>query len=164
MLNKFFLGAIVLSIIIMAAFLYISNATLNSVGFSPQQIVETFNGYNSITWSALWITSGLLLILANLVLWSSRKAWSLWATFIFFSVFLLVQTIFIGDKLNSYIASNLNSQSGINFTGILGAFTCVFVAIGVFFNQYLVIRMRDKIYGVEKKVEPIETGHETEKG
>jgi hypothetical protein len=164
MLNKIFLAVLLISLLVMAALSYISSTSLNSVGFSPQQIVETFNGYNSMTWSALWITSGLLLILANVVLWSSRKAWSLWATFIFFSIFLLIQTIFIGDKLNSYIATNLNAQSGINFTGILGAFTCVFVAIGVFFNQFLVIRMRDKMFNAGKTAELIETESETEKG
>jgi hypothetical protein len=164
MLNKIFLVALLLSILVMATLSYLSSISLNSIGFSPQQIVETFNGYNSITWSALWISSGLLLILANVVLWTSRKAWSLWATFIFFSVFLLIQTIFIGDKLNSYVATNINTQSGINFTGILGAFTCVFVAIGIFFNQFLVIRMRDKMFKVEKKVELIETESGTKKG
>jgi hypothetical protein len=164
MLNKIFLVALLVSVLVMASLNYISSASLNSVGFSPQQIFETFNGYNSIAWSALWLTSGTLLVLANVALWTSRKAWSLWATFIFFSIFLLIQTIFIGDKLNSYLATNLNAQSGINFIGILGAFTVVFVAIGVFFNQFLVIRMRDKMFSVEKKAELVDTESEKQKG
>jgi hypothetical protein len=164
MLNKIFLGVLLVSILVMATLSYLSSSSLNSIGFSPQQIVETFNSYSSITWSALWITSGLLLVLANVNLWTSRKAWSLWVAFGFFAFFMLLQTIFIGDKLNSYVATNLNTQSGLNFSGILGAFTCVFVAIGVFFNQFLVIRMRDKMFGTKKLEEAIETEIEIEKG
>lgn len=157
MLTKIFFGILLLSIFVMGALFFLSSSSLNSIGFSPRQIVDNFFGYNSIYWTGLWVTSGLLLIFSNVLLWTNRNAWSLWISFVFFAVFLMLQTMFIGDKLYAFTSANLPAETPLGFGGIAGAFACVVVAIGVFFNQFLVLRMRDKMFKVEAEPKVIET-------
>jgi hypothetical protein len=148
MLNKIFLVVLFVAFLVMSGLTYFCYDSLTHIGFSPRQIVENFNGFRATYFTSLWITSGILLIFANIILWSSRRAWTLWSSFIFFAIFLLVQTFWLGNKLQTYLAAEFPSETSLGLGGIAGAFACIIAAIGVFFNQFIVIRLRDKMFPV----------------
>jgi hypothetical protein len=163
MLNKIFLAVLFISFLVMSGLTYFCYDSLTHIGFSPKQIVENFNSYRATYFTALWVSSAALLVFSNILLWSSRRAWSLWISFVFFAFFLILQTFWLGNKLQSYLSVEFPSETSLGLGGIAGAFACIVAAIGVFFNQFLVIRLRDKMFPTSSKDIPTLTT-DTEKG
>lgn len=150
MWNKIYLVLLALAILTMCAFAYICNSWLGSIG-NPVDAAKNFESYTSLYWNVLWISSALLLILANVLLWTNRKAWAMWATFLFFAVFVLLQTFWLE---NGYVVfQNKNNMTDKTFSafGIVGAILCLGVGVGIFFNQFIVLRLRDKMFGEKKE-------------
>lgn len=123
-------------------------AELQSKGFAPKDIAESFLSYRNLYWQVLCISSLILLVLANVILWTQRRAWAIWTTFGLFALSVLVQSWWLGEVYLEYARENNLIESGFSFDGILGVMLCAAVAAGAFFNQFLVLRMRDRIYGV----------------
>lgn len=67
-------------------------------------------------------------------------------TFGYFVVFILLNTGWLSEALSSYQRNEKLPESGFIMTGLVGAISCVIVGIGVFFNQFLVLRMLDKMF------------------
>lgn len=147
MLNKIFAALLGISIVTMAILTFLPYNQLQSIGFAPAQIVESFNYYENIHWLTLLFSSAILLIFANVILWITQKSWALSATFIYFAVTILVNTWWLTELLAKYQAEhNLQTAGLISKNGIFGAILCVVVGIGVFFDQFLVLRLREKMY------------------
>lgn len=170
MLNKIFLILFAVAILFMAVLSYLTVAQLNSIGFPPPQIVEYFRSYESLHWLSVWISSLFLLILANVILWTNRSSWALWITLLFFAAFIMVNTWWLTETLGSYQKShNLETGGILSKNGIFGAIFCIVGGIGIFFNQYIVLRMRDKMFDkpsetVEEKSEIVEKQEEEQTG
>lgn len=170
MLNKIYLILFAVAILLMAVLSYLTVSQLNSIGFPPPQIVEYFRSFESLHWLSLWISSLALLILANVILWTNRTSWALWITLLFFGVFIMVNTWWLTENLGSYQkVHNLETGGMLSKNGIFGAILCIVGGIGIFFNQYIVLRMRDKMFDkpsevVEEKTEITEkqTENQTE--
>jgi len=88
MLNKIFLLLLAVSIIVMSALTFFSYTWLQSVD-KPANVVANFEFYAGFAWTALWISSLILLIYANVLLWTNRSIWGLWSSFLYFAVFIL---------------------------------------------------------------------------
>ncbi len=155
MLNKIFLGLLAVAILMMAALSFLTNSQLTSIGFPPPQIVETFRSYENLHWLAMWISSLVLLVLANVIMWTNRKSWALWLTFVFFAAFIMVNTWWLTENLSAYQTSNkLDTGGMLSKNGVFGAVFVVATGIGIFFNQFIVFRLRDKMFGQSTK--PVE--------
>jgi hypothetical protein len=147
MWTKIFLILLAVSFLAMSVLTYLSYAQLQSIGFAPRAIAESFLAYGGFYWTGLWISALALLILANVVLWFNRRAWALWATFLFFSLFVLVRTWWLNEVYVSYTKqNNLPAETLFGF-GIIGVLMCIVAAVGIFFNQFLISRMRDRVHG-----------------
>lgn len=155
MINKIFLAVIAIAAIVMAVLTFLTYSQLQSNGFAPDRIVQNFEYYDTIHKTALWISSLTLLVLANIILWTYRKSWALWSTFAFFAVFILLNMWWFGDSLVDYKKTNNLLNGSFNIGGIIGAVFVVVVGIGIFFNQFLVLRMRDKMF--DKPQDNVET-------
>ena len=160
MFNKIFLALFAVAIIGMGILTYVANSWLDRTGFAPTVIVNTFDYWNTLYWSSLWISSLVLLILANVVLWTYRKSWAIWLTFIFFAGFLMVNTWWLSDAILGYKKANNLWDGSFSISGIFGAFLVLIVGIGIFFNQFLVLRLSQKMFGTP--TEKTETIAETE--
>jgi len=112
--------------------------------------VANYEYYSGFYWILLFSASLVLLVLGNVILWLSRRAWALWATFAFFAVFVLLQTWWLNSLFLNYQRNNNLTESTFSLMGLGGAALCAIVAVGVFFDQFLVLRMRDRMYPVEK--------------
>lgn len=157
MLNKIFLGVFALAIIGLAILSFLSYNQLQSIGFAPANIVENFNSYHGIHWIYLWIASIVLLVFANVIMWTNRKAFALWLTFVFFAVSILVNMWWLSNLLFNYKKQNGLWEGGFNASIIGAAFFIIIAGIGVFFNQFLTFRLRDKMFNKAEAAKPQET-------
>ena len=146
MLNKIFLGLLAASIIGILSLTYLSYWWLNSIT-NPADVVANYNFYSNIYWSFLWISSLILLIAGNIILWKTRRSWAIWTAFGYFTIFILLKTWWLGEMYHNYLKQNSSGDNGFSFGGIFAVLLCVIVAVGVFFNQFLVLRMRDRVHG-----------------
>jgi hypothetical protein len=103
----------------------------------------------------LWISTALLLILGNVILWKTRRAWALWATFIYFAVFVIVQKFWLAQTLFHYRQENRLTDDFLSLSPFLAVTFIVLMVIVVFFDQYIVKRMHDKMYATERAGEAL---------
>jgi apolipoprotein N-acyltransferase len=152
MWNKIYLLALAVAVLAMCVLTYFSVSWLQSVT-KPTDVVANYNFYSNLYWTILCISSLVLLALANVLLWTTRQARALWITFAYFAGFVLLQTWWLNSLFLDYQKTNNLTETTFSLLGLGGAFLCVVVAVGVFFDQFLVLRMRDKMQRVEKPVE-----------
>ena len=146
MWNKIFLVILVASVLAMLVLTYALNSWLGSIT-DPNDVVRNYNSYNNIYWSLLWISSLLLLIIANVVLWTRRSSWALWVSLGYFAVFITVQMWWLAEKFFQFKKQNFTIEETSFFGPIFGVILCIAVAVGIFFDQFLLTRMRDKVHG-----------------
>lgn len=137
----------------MSVLTFISYNQLQSFGFPPEIIVKNYEYYETFYWRGLIIFSVILLILSNILLWTRKIVWALWLTFLFSVVFIMVETWWLSEILYHYKKGNGLGEGGFSIAGIAGAFLCIGLAVGVFANQFLILRLKDKMDG---KPEPKE--------
>lgn len=160
MLNKIYLVIFAVALLIMSFFTFMCYSQLQSIGFAPAQIVQNFESYNGLYKLIHLISSLVLLVISNIILWSYRRSWSLWVTFGFFAIFLLVDYWWLGDLLVAYQKANNLWQGSFYIGGLFAAIFCVIIGIGIFFNQFLVLRMRDKMFDKPQPTISIESDSE----
>jgi F0F1-type ATP synthase assembly protein I len=144
MWNKIFLGLFAVALVVMCAMTFWCYNWLGSID-KPETVAANFANSQSLYWTILWISSAVLMIVANVLLWTKKSAWALWATFGFFAVFIILQTWWLNELFAGYAAKN-NLAAGFVGMGIVGIILCIITAVGVFFNQFIVFRMRDKMF------------------
>lgn len=144
MWNKIYTAVLGISFVLLAGLTYYSYTWLQSIG-APKNVVANYDYYSNIGWTFLWVSSIVLLILANVVLWTTHSAWAMWTTLLYFALFVLIQTLWLDQSALNY--KQMNGLGSERF--LLGAFSgillCVLAAVIVFFNQFIVKRMHDKM-------------------
>lgn len=157
MWNRIFLIALAVAAVPMIFLTYYSYTWLQSVG-SPIDALNGFRNASSIAFFWLWISTAVLIVLANIVLWNYQKAWALWTTLLYLAVFLLLRALWLDPASFSFISShNLPLDRSV-----FGPFVTLIVAAAaaalVYFNQLLVHRMTGRLYppGIEADNEGVE--------
>jgi len=144
MWNKIYLIALAVLILPMVFLSYYSWSWLQSIG-SPQNVVLSYEYWSTLSWSYLWISTVILLILANVLLWQTRRAWALWTTFIYFTIFIFVRYFWLDQSFFQYKKDNNLWQGEFSIAPLFGVLLCVVAAVIVFFNQFLIKRLQDKM-------------------
>ena len=140
MWNKIFIIALAVAVIAAGFFTFYSNSWLNSIG-NPALSVENFEIYSNLFWATIWLGSIVLLIIANLVLWTTRRVWAMWATFAFFAVFVLLQTFWLSNALRQFKLDHSIPASEFLISPFFGALLCLVIAAFVYFDQFIVLRL-----------------------
>ncbi len=153
MWNKIYLGCLAASALVLGVLMYLSFDWLNSIG-SPAIVVEKYNYYSNLNWGFLWISTLILLVVGNVILWKMGKSWALWTTLLYFIFFVVLQTFWLERSFFQFKQEKLNS-GGFLFTPFFGVTLIVLAAIIVFFDQFLVKRLNDKMFPSEQPVEHI---------
>lgn len=148
MFSKIYVAALGLSLAVMAFFTYYSWSWLQSIG-QPAAAVLGYEYHSNIAWIALWITTIVLLLLGNAVLWTTRSAWAMWLTFIYFAAFVIVKYFWLGREFMRFA----ESQSTFSSAPIIGAGLIIFMAAIVFFDKFLVVRLLARTYPEPSKHE-----------
>jgi len=144
MWNKIYTGVLGISFLLTAGLTYYASTWLQS-STKPADVAANFDYSSNLGWMFLLISSLVLLILANVVLWTTRNAWAMWATFLYFALFMLLQTFWLDQAFFNYKQQNGLANGTLSFGVFYGILFCGLAAAIVFFNQFIVKRMRDKM-------------------
>ena len=153
MWNKIYLGCLAVSTLVLGILIYFSFDWLKSIG-SPATVVEEYNYYSNWSRGFLWISTLILLAVGNIILWKMRKPWALWITLLYFVFFIVLQTFWLQRSFFQFKQEKLGSD-GFLFSPFFGIAMVVLAAIIVFFDQFLVKRLNDKMFPSEQLVEHI---------
>ncbi len=145
MWNKIYTGILGISFLLMAGLVYYSYSWLQSVS-APPNVVQNYDYYANLSWMFLWISSLLLLVVANAVLWTTRNAWAMWTTFLYFGFFILIQKLWLDQLFFNFKQRNELTDSAISLGIFSGILLFVLAAAIVFSNQFIVKRMHDKMF------------------
>jgi len=153
MWNKIYLGCLAASALVLGILMYLSFDWLKSIG-SPATVVEKYNYYSNINWIFLWISTLILLVVGNVILWRMRKSWALWTTLLYFIFFVILQTFWLERSFLHFKQEKFGSDEFL-FSPFFGVTLIVLTAIIVFFDQFLVKRLSDKMLPSEQPIEHI---------
>lgn len=153
MWNKIYPLLLAASVVVMCAVAYLAYSQLQSIGFAPAKIVASFDTYAGAYWGFLVVSFLVLLAVGNVILWMFRNSWALWTSLAFFAVFALLKSFWLDKALFDYETANSLAASPTFFSNIVVILMCAAVAAAVFFNHFLVLRMRDKIHGVPASID-----------
>ena len=153
MWNKIYLGCLAVSALVLGVLMYLSFDWLKSIG-SPVTVVEKYNYFSNLNWVFLWISTLILLAIGNVILWKMRKSWALWTTLLYFVFFIVLQTFWLERSFFQFKQEKLGSD-GFLFSPFFGIVLIVLAVIIVFFDQFLVKRLNDKMFPSEQPIEHI---------
>ncbi|MBK8148933.1 MAG: hypothetical protein IPK58_12180 [Acidobacteria bacterium] len=145
MLNKIFLGLFAIAAVFSGFFEFYGLSWLRSIG-DPRAAYEGFQYFYGLGFHFHWAATAILLVIANVILWSSRRSWAMWLTFAYFAVFLIVHYFWVGAAGFEFRRS-IAADAGQYYFSVL--FGVVFVILGaaiVYLDQYLVLRLNDRMY------------------
>lgn len=158
-----YLAALLMGVLLMSFFTYYSYDWLQSIG-SPTDAFANYSYFAGLGWALLFISSGVLLLIANIVLWTSRRSWAMWVTAAYFIVFLSLRAFWLEPSMEQFAAAN-NLQPTAAAIGPFVTMLLFIAAIAaIFFDNFIVLRMADKIHPpIESAIEtPEPTKTETE--
>lgn len=166
MLNKIYLVAFVVLLLPMAFITYYAGSWLHSIG-SPHSVVEAYFYYSGFGWTILWVSFIVLLILGNVVLWQTRKAWAVWLSFLYFALFIFLRYWWLEGDYLDFARRNALTDSNFSTGPLVAAILVVGVGALIFFDQFVVLRLAEKMHPVPapaaetKENEEIETPPES---
>ena len=169
MWNKIYVGVLAFFVLIMAFLTYYSASWLGSIG-SPRAALEGYDYYANLSGLFLWLSSAILLLLANVLLWMKRQAWAMWATLLYFAIFIGIRAFWLDPSAFALGSAN-NLPSNVSIFGPFLTFLAIGAALAiVYFNQLVLIRMNKNLYppiepaiGGEVDLPEEEFGEEDEK-
>lgn len=145
MWNKIYFAALILALLSICFLTFYAHSWLRSIG-DPRVALENFTYYAGLAWFWLWISSIVLLIVANIVLWQTRRAWAMWTTAVYFVLFLMLRAFWLDGAAFAFVSAN-SLPPWIAAIGPFLAFIMFALAFAiVFFNQFIVVRMSEKMY------------------
>lgn len=157
MWNKIYFIALAVAVLTMASLGFYSYSWLQSKT-NPSDVLQNYDYYSNLAWIFLWLSSIALLVLANALYWRAQQAWALWATFLYFAVFVVAQTFLLDGEFANFRTENSPAQTGFSPQPFLGVILCVLGAIIVFFDQFLVSRLHKKMFGVAPEEVELKSG------
>lgn len=145
MVSKIYVVLFAAATAVMAFFTYYANSWLQSIG-APSTAVSGFEYHFSMAFIFLWVSTLALLVAANIVLWLSDKAWAIWATLLYFVVFILCR-VWLLCTANEFQKANslpLADAHGVGQFVLFGL--CIIGAIFVFCDQFAIVRLKRTMY------------------
>ena len=153
MFSKIYLAVLSAAVIVMVFFTYYSWSWLQSIGL-PLAAVEGYAYHESLAWMALWLFAVILLLLGNAVLWTSSRSWEMWTTFVYFSVFVIIRYFWLDQAYFQFKKANGMFDGSFSIAPIMAVILIVLMAIIVFFDTFLVTRLRAKTFPAIQQAEP----------
>ncbi|MEP6946117.1 MAG: hypothetical protein ABJA02_09385 [Acidobacteriota bacterium] len=145
MVSKIYLGVLAVSTALMAFFTYYSWSWLQSIG-QPSTAVAGYNYNDNIAWTLLIVSTLALAILGNVILWLTRRAWALWATLLYFAVFVLLRYIWLDQALFHFKKENGLWEGSFSIGPLFGAIVVIIAAVFVFSDQFAVLQLQRKMF------------------
>ena len=142
MWTKVYLATAIVCIFLLAAVAYYSASWLGSIT-APVDAYAGYEYFRAIAWWILWISSAVLLIIANIVLARSGRGWAMWTTLGFFVLFVLVIGFWLPISSIGYLRDKgFAPETSAYLSPFLAVGLCIGVTAVIYVNQLLVTRMR----------------------
>jgi surface polysaccharide O-acyltransferase-like enzyme len=161
MWNRIYLLALAVLVLPMLFFSYYAHSWLQSIG-SPAAAIEGYLYHADLGWTFLWISSAVLLILSNAVLVKDRRSWAMWLTFSYFAVFLVVRYFWHGRSAIQYRVDHGLPDGGLSWEPVFAVILCAAGGALVYFDQYLVLRLNEKMHPTVAEPEVDEDNHDAQ--
>lgn len=145
MLSKIYILVLVIAVLITGFLTFYAYSWFGSIS-SPESIIENHNFYSNLAWTSIWLSSIVLLAIANAILWQTRKLWAMWTSFAFFAVFVILHTFWLSPAFSDFQYRKNLQETSISFSPFLGIIVCLLAAIIVFFNQFIILRLHEKTF------------------
>ncbi len=159
MWNKIYLAVFAVALVVMSFLTFYSHSWLGSIG-DPKITKEFYEFYAGLSSTFYWVSSLTLLILANVLLWKTRRGWALWTTLGFFTVFTIVQYFWLGQSFFAFKKSNGLWQGEFSLTPFVGVVLIIIAAGIFFFNHFLNLRLRERMHPAKEAEEELQTVEE----
>lgn len=143
MWNKIYFAVMAAAVVAMCFFTFYANSWFGSIG-KPQTALEGYEYYAGLGSITLWISTTVLLILANVILWNTRRSWAMWTTLAYFAIFVVLRSFWL-EKMRY----NFQNSDSLFFTPIVGVILVIAAGAFIFFNQLLNLRLNEKMYPVK---------------
>lgn len=147
MWSKIYLVILAVACLVMAFFTFYSWSWLQSIGL-PAAAVAGYEYHSGLAWPALWILTIALLVMGNAILWASGRAWAMWVTFIYFSAFAVIRYFWLDQAFFQFKKTNGLFDGSFSIAPLMAVILVVLMAAIVFFDQFIVLRLRAKTYPV----------------
>lgn len=145
MIKKSFLCLLGLAAVLSAFFAFYAYSWLGSIG-NPRDAFAGYEYYRQIGWMFLWPAAAVLAAVGTAVLWTTRSAWALWASFAYFAFFVLTG-FYVVDRAGAAFRRSIDpSAPDYDLSLVLGAVIVIVAAIAIYFLQFLVLRLLDRMY------------------
>ena len=154
MLNKIYLIALAVFVVGMCVLTYFGFDWLSSLTV-PDDVKRNYEQWFRYGRIFLFVSSLILLILANVILWQTRQKWAFWTTLGYFVVFILVQTFWLNRAFVQYQTDKKLIEDTISFTPIIGVLMIITAAVVIYFNQFLVTRTLDKMFAKDSTIQEL---------
>lgn len=145
MVNKIYLGTLAAALIVMSFFTYYLWSWLQSIG-SPAAVVENFDFFAGWSRVFLWISAVVLMLVSNAVLWTYRRSWAMWITATYFAIFIVIKYFWLDQAFVVFKKTNGFSDSSINWGPFFGVILCLVAGGIVFFDQFIIVRLAEKMH------------------
>jgi hypothetical protein len=145
MLNKFYLGVLSVSLVMMAFFSYYAWSWLQSIGL-PASAMDGYQYHSSIGWYVLWITFASLFLLGNAVFWKSERSWAIWTSLVYFSLFILLRYFWLEEAAFRFKKTSGLGDGSFSLGPILGAILIAGMAVFTFLDYFVLIRLYRKVF------------------
>jgi hypothetical protein len=158
MWNKIYLAVLIIAVVIMSFFTFYSHSWLGSIG-DPKDALSGYEFYAGLGSTFLWISTAVLLILANILLWNSLRSWAMWTSFAYFAIFIILRFFWLETSAFNFQKANKFTESSFFFTPFVGVLFLIIVAAIVFFNQFMNLRLNERMHPPrenEEESQPVE--------
>jgi len=141
-------------VILMGILTYFAFDWLGSLT-APIDVKTNYEFYMASGRQTLWFSTLILLILANIIFWKLQKSWAFWSTLLYFVFFILIQSFWLDRAFEQFKENRGLSDGTLSISPIIGIILCIFAAVFVYFNQFLVKRMYDKMFNKENEIKEL---------
>jgi len=153
MWSKFYLGLLGLAVVVMAFFSFYSWSWLQSIGL-PAEAAAGYEYHAGFAWDFLWLTTVILILAGNALLWKSGRAWALWTTFLYFTVLAILRFFWLDEAFFHFRKVNGLSDGGFSVGPFVAVLLITMIASIIFFDQFIVSRLHKKMYPSEVADKP----------
>jgi hypothetical protein len=170
MLTKVYLATAIVFIFVLGFVTYYSASWLGSIT-TPADAFAGYEYFRGLAWGTLWITSGILLILANILMVKSSRNWALWGTFAYFCVFVLILGFILRISEIGFLRDKgFAPETSAYLSPFLAVALCVGSGVLVYADQLLINRMwnrpidpsgSDSVNGAAEKIIGVDEKNET---
>jgi hypothetical protein len=148
MWNKIYFAVLAVAVVVMCFFTFYAKSWLGSIG-NPNDAIAGYDFNAGLSSIFLAVSSVILLVLANVILWNTRRGWAMWTTFAYLAFFLILRAFWL-EKARY----NFQYPDSLFFTpALVGAGLIIAAGAIVFVNQLLNLRLHEKMYPPPETVE-----------